>query len=136
MWAEALHLRASASLAVAAVEKGTRRAQLLRAAARDAGKLRGMRWDLATAFAHMVDAGTASLRGDRDRAARELDSAHEGCTALDMHLHAALIAWQLGKLRGGAEGAAATGRAETWMRAEGIVDLEATAEVLVPGFRR
>jgi hypothetical protein len=136
MGAEALHLRACTRLALGTREKGTTRVKLIRAAERDARTLRRMRWDVASAFAHLIHAGVAALRGDRDRAATSLALARDGCAALDMRLHAASAGWHLGRLRGGDEGRVLVTTAEAWLAAHGVADCGSMTAMIAPGFER
>jgi hypothetical protein len=53
-----------------------------------------------------------------------------------MSLHAASANWQLGTIRGGAEGGALVASAETWMAAQGIASPPLMSEMIAPGFRR
>ncbi len=134
MGAEALHLRGSAAIAAAAERQGAARADLVRSAERDARSLRRSRWELGSALASALDAGAAALRGDVDRAARELDAGGRGFAALDMRLHAAAADRHAGTLRGGDEGRALVERADAWMAAQGIVSPATMASMIIPGF--
>jgi hypothetical protein len=132
MAVEARHLRASAALAVAAEEKGTERARLIRAAESDARALERTDWSLGTALALSVRAGAAALRGDSERAASYLLTGSRACAEASMDLHAAAARWQLGRLLGGEQGRALIGEAEGWMGGHGIADCAAMAQVFVP----
>jgi hypothetical protein len=125
-----LHLRARSALAAAG---GPDARSLLDSAERDARLLRREAVPWAEALAGLVQAGVARGRGDVNRAVRLLREAADGCTAAEMHLHAAAAQLFLGKLAAGAEGAELVARAEAWMAGQGIRDPEKMAALLVPG---
>jgi len=133
---EALHLRASAALSVARDATGSRREEMIRAAERDARRLARMKWTVSTPFDQVIRAGALFLRGDADHASVMLDAASRGFEELAMSLHAASANWQLGTIRGGAEGGALVASAETWMAAQGIASPPLMSEMIAPGFRR
>ncbi len=136
MGVEALHMRASASLAVAALERGSARRQMIRAAERDARRIGAMRWSLGAPCVRVIQAGIAALGGDEARLSSELDAAAQGFDAVSMSLHANVARWHLGRARGGDAGRALVAAAEAWMVAQGIANVHRLAAVIAPGFRR
>ena len=84
---------------------------------------------------HALRAGIARVRGrDEERVRRLLEAAAAEFDACDMALHAAAVRRRLGDLIGGTEGAALVAAADTWMRAQGIVNATRMTTMLVPGF--
>jgi eukaryotic-like serine/threonine-protein kinase len=136
MGLEALHMRASAALALAAVESGTERERLVRVARGDAQRIAGMRWDLGAPFVSLIQAGVAALARDDRRCVAELEGAAAGFDEASMSLHAAVSRWHLGRARGGDEGRALVTSAETWMAAQGVADSRSMATTMAPGITR
>ncbi len=132
--AEARHLRGGAALAVAAIKRGTERAELVRRAEREARALLGMRWPVATALARPLLAAAASLRGDPARARRELAAGVEAADVASMRLHAAAAKLHLGRLQGGDEGRLLEAAAQAWMKEQGVGNAAALARMIAPGF--
>ena len=132
---EAHQLRAAAGLAgLARLGPGdaARRARR-RAIERDIRALAGEAMPWSDPLAELLRAGLAAVDGERERAAAAAEAALVGLRAADMALHAAAAARQLGVLRGGDEGEAARGRADAWMRAQGVRRPDRLAALLAPG---
>jgi len=133
---EAIHLRGSTALAVAAERSGRGRAAMLRAAARDARALERTKWAHAAPHAHLIRAAIAAMSGDADGAARVLELAVRGFEDGAMLLHANAARFHLGRLRGDTVGRQLTADAEAWMTAQGVMKPGKMAGMLAPGFRR
>jgi tetratricopeptide (TPR) repeat protein len=136
MGLEALHMRASATLAVAADEKGSERATLIKAALADAGRIGRMRWSLAAPFIPLIQATAASLEKDEAKMVTELAAAARGFEGTSMALHAAICRWHLGRAQGGDQGRRLVTDAEAWMTSQGIASPSRMAGTIAPGFRR
>jgi hypothetical protein len=119
-------------LALAAAQSGDPQAS--QDAARCAHRLGKERMDYADAFSHLLHAGVASQRGDREQAARHLAAAIPAASATDMHVCVAAAKWRLGELLGGDEGAALLAEARRWMKQEAVANPERMLEVVAPGF--
>jgi serine/threonine protein kinase len=84
-------------------------------------------------LASILDAGIAQAMGDRATAVAALGAAAQTADAADMALHAAAARLQLGRLLGGAQGAALVRDALDAMDLRGVVDPERYSAMLVPG---
>ena len=133
-----VHLRARAALALAATT--TRRRDLLRRRSLLAevdGAARSLeREDVAWALplAASLRGASASIRGDAGEALDAMNRAAQGFRAAGMALFAATARKRLGALLGGERGAALSGEATRWMRAQGVVDPDRITRMLAPGF--
>jgi hypothetical protein len=107
---------------------------LLRIAEKSARHLDRQRLPWTSAYATLIKAAVASVRGDAHRADELLADATERFEAVDMPLHAASTRRQLGRLRGGDTGRELMARADAWMRGEAIVNPARMAACLAPGF--
>jgi hypothetical protein len=87
----------------------------------------------ARGWAAVLDAGLSQGSRYPDRAAASLRSAINCFDASGLRMYAAAARRRLGRIIGGDEGARSLAQAETVMAAEGVVDLEATTEMLAPG---
>ncbi len=106
---------------------------LVRVAERDAGAIARERMPYADAFALLLRAGIANLRGEGARAHELLRSAAAAFDAADMSLHAAAARRSLGKLLGGDEGRALVDQAESWMHSQAVKNPARMAAMLAPG---
>ena len=130
-----LHLRAAAALAAATEETDEKRSRkLLGAAERHARKLARNAVIGSVPLSALIRAGVACARGENDRAAHLLTSAATDFDAADMRMYAAAARRQLGRVRGGDEGAKLVDAADVLMRAEAIVRPDRFASMLAPGF--
>jgi hypothetical protein len=129
-------IQQSGRCAVAMAAVSADRAPLLRKAEKSARRLDRMRLPWTTAYARLIMAGAASVRGDTSRAEQLLADASARFEAADMGLHAAAAARHLGQLRGGDEGRALIEQADAWMRAQSVVNPARMATCLAPGFVR
>jgi hypothetical protein len=133
------HLQARTALAAAAVEPPggwlfSRRARLLRSAARDARRIERRRMPWSDPLAKLIRAGLADLRGDRDDAVSLLAAAEREHLAADQELYAAAARRQRGRLLGGEEGQALVASADAWMADQDIRNPARIAAMLAPGF--
>jgi serine/threonine protein kinase/tetratricopeptide (TPR) repeat protein len=128
---EQLELRGRSALAAA--RTALRPGPLLRAAARDAGRLEREHEPWARAHAQLLRAGIATVRGDRRRAVAGLYAAAAQFETLEMHLHAAACRRRLGELLVGAPGEALINEADQWMRKQTIRDPARMTSVYAPG---
>ena len=128
----ALDLRARAALA--ALEAGDTRSRRLRqAAASSARALANERMPWARPLAQRLEAGLASLEGDRPRAAQLLRDAAAGFRAADMDLHAVVADRCQGELTGGPEGARLVEAADAWMLEQRVAEPRHIARMIAPG---
>jgi hypothetical protein len=135
--AQLLQVRAAACLAAAESRPpGRDRTKVLRDAERHARRFSGLPIIGVPALAALVDAGIASVRGEVALARQHLSSALEGFERAEMKLHVAAAQRQLGRLRGGDEGAKLIAKADAYMTGEGIAKPERFAAMIAPGFRR
>jgi hypothetical protein len=118
--------------ALAAHRSGTPDRRLVRAAARDARRLRAMRQPWTRALARILDAGVALAIGARAEARAHLERAHAELAAADMHLYAAVARRRLGELAGGDEGARAIAEADAWLVSRGVRAPEQLARLFMP----
>lgn len=120
--------------AVAAAVASNNQGALLRRAEVSARRLDRERVPWASAMAGLIRAGSASVRGDLDRAARLLKEAVLRADASDVGLFAAAGRRHLGRLLGGDEGRALIEQADSWMTHQSIRDPARMAAAMVPGF--
>jgi serine/threonine protein kinase len=132
--ADVLQHAGRCAIAVAAVSVDPR--PLLRKAEKSARRLHRQQLPWTGAFAQLMRAGVASVRGDTGRAERLLADAAERFESSDMGLFAAAARRQLGQLRGGDGGRDLIEQADSWMRAQSIVNPSRMASCLAPGFDR
>lgn len=120
--------------AVAAAVSSHDRSGLLRRAEVQARRLDRERVPWASAMAGLIRAGSVSVRGDLDRAARLLNEAVLKSDASGVALFAASGRRHLGRLLGGDEGRALIEQADSWMTGQSIRDPVRMAATMVPGF--
>jgi len=128
--------RARSAIMAAAQEMRPReRSRLLAVAARDASWLRRAPPDFARARAAVVDAGIASVQGERARAVAALEQAITRLEGADDRFAAACARIRLGLLLGSECSAGRTMLAvgEEFMRAQGVADSRRLAASVVPG---
>jgi serine/threonine protein kinase/tetratricopeptide (TPR) repeat protein len=125
------HLRARASLAVAAV--GDDREAMLRATLADAARIEREEMPWATPLAQMLRAGVAQVRGDAARAASLLRKSIAGFRATDMALHASVARRALGALIGGDEGKTLVTEANAWFAEQTVKRPDGFMAMLAPG---
>ncbi len=119
---------------LAAATAGADRAEWLRLAGRDAGRLASERSTHSEPMAEQIRAACAGLLGDHEGAVRGLRRAADGFAAADMGLAAVAARWRWGELAGGEEGQSEIATAEAWMRGQGIRRPGRMLAMLAPGF--
>jgi hypothetical protein len=132
--ADVLQHTGRCAVAMAAVSADPR--PLLRQAENSARRLDRQQLPWTSALAQLIKAGVASVRGDAGRAERLLADATERFESADMGLFAASARRHLGQLRGGDEGRELIEQADTWMRAQSILNPYRMAACLAPGFQK
>jgi hypothetical protein len=110
-------------------------AQLRREVLGFARRLRAEGVGYAATWAELVTAGVRAADGDRDAAAAALRNTMELGERHDVLIGRAAAERRLGEVVGGMLGTEMIARADTWMRAQGIVSPEAMTDVIAPGFR-
>jgi hypothetical protein len=85
--------------------------------------------------AQTIDAGLALAEGRDDDALPLLRAAVQGFDRREMKAYAAAARRRLGQLVGGDEGTALVAEGDAILRREGVKNLEAMTEMLVPGCR-
>jgi eukaryotic-like serine/threonine-protein kinase len=129
---EAVHLRARAALMLAETRVSEREA-LCRKVARDASVIAKEAMPWSNPLASLLEAGIASVRGDKARALALLTTAEEGLRKADMALYAAAASYRRGHLLGGDEGRELVTSATQWMAVEGIVNPARMVAMHAPG---
>jgi hypothetical protein len=127
-----LDLRARSALAAA---RGSHAAARLRAVESDARRLEHGGMSFCRPAAHLLRAGVAQLRGQRERAVAALQEAARGFSEAEMLLHACAARRQLGRLIDGDEGRTLAADADAWLAHEGVRNPERLVAMLAPGFR-
>jgi hypothetical protein len=129
-----LYLRARCAIATALASEGAaeRRASL-RIAEKDARRMEREHMPWGDALARLVRACVAAARGERERAASELESAEKALRDTDMALHAGAAQRRRGELLGGAEGARLIEASSAWMTGQSIENPARMAAMLAPG---
>lgn len=89
----------------------------------------------ALGWAAVISAALAAAQRRSELAAQHLRSAATSFDATQLSMYAAAARRRLGQLIGGEEGQSLACAADTAMRAQGVIDLEATTEMLIPGCR-
>ncbi|XXX81277.1 AAA family ATPase [Sorangium sp. So ce134] len=131
---EALHVRARCALGAASAARGLARERWLWAAARDARRIGRARARWSEGLAHLLAAGIAAVRGDRETAAQLACEAARGCEAAHMGLYAAAARRCLGALVQGDRGRRLVAEADAWMASQGVLNPPRMTAVLAPGF--
>jgi hypothetical protein len=111
------------------------RKERLAVAARDADSLSRLSLRQGRAWGLGLRAGLALSRRDHDTAAVELRAALVAFEEVGYAMYAAAARRRLGELLAGDEGRTLLARGDAAMRAEGVVNLDAMTEMLVPGCR-
>jgi eukaryotic-like serine/threonine-protein kinase len=129
---ELLQSRARSALAAAAcaVDPGP----LLRAAERDALRLRREKMPWSEAHAQFISASVAAGHDDTSSAVALLAAAATSFDAVDMKLYATVTRRRLGELLGGNEGRNLVAGANFWMTSQGIQDPTRMTAMYAPGF--
>jgi hypothetical protein len=124
------HARSALAVAVSAADPQV----FLFAAERDARQLeqQGVAWS--TAYARLIRAGVAAVRGDAVRALTLLADAATRFEGADMHICAAAARRRLGQLKGGDAGGALVKQTDAWMMGQGIKNPARMAAMHTPGF--
>jgi eukaryotic-like serine/threonine-protein kinase len=130
---ETAHALARVALARAAGTRGDERAGALAEVGDAMALLRRDQAPVWHAFAALLDAGCARIAGLDEEARRFLETAIAGLDSLHMVVHAAAARRALGRLIGGSEGEALTGRADEHLELQGIAEPAAWAAVVAPG---
>ena len=130
-----LQWRGLSALAMAekARKEGRDEREFLRSAERDAGVLRGLTLAHGPAMGEAILAGVAEFRADRNQAMAHLQSAARTFEALSMLTLAEIARRELGRLRGGEEGAEMTRSAEEKLRSYGVHNLDAMRRLWLRG---
>ena len=130
-----LQWRGLSALAMAekARKEGRDESEFLRSAERDAAVLRGLTLAHGPAMGEAILAGVAEFRADRNQAMEYLQSAARTFEALSMLTLAEILRRELGRLRGGEEGAAMTRSAEEKLRSYGVHNLDAMRRLWLRG---
>ena len=126
------YYRAGCALA-AARQRSINAAQGLALAQSTVGILNKTRVAHAPAWGAVLEAGLACEQREPGAAAERLQAAITLFDAIGMQMFAAAARRRLGQLSGGDAGRAIQAASEAAMRAQGVIDLEATTEMLVPG---
>lgn len=84
-------------------------------------------------WAAVLEAGLACEKGQQDRAAKLLQTATVIFDATGLKLYGAAARRRQGQLMGGGAGRALATAGEAVMQSQGVIDLEATTEMLAPG---
>ncbi len=88
---------------------------------------------LARAWARLLEAGIADVRGEHERALATLGEAMAACEAIGLSLYAQAARYRLGQLTGGMDGEAMIAEAELWMKEQEVVNPWAFTVLHVPG---
>ena len=129
---ESLYLRARSALAMAAVNRNSRRFRsVARAAARRIARER-IPWS--NPIALLVRAGIAHLEGRTPLALRHLHDAADRFERSDMRLHAAAARRRIGALQEDAVGRELKRQADEWMAGQHIKNAARMTRMLAPGF--
>jgi hypothetical protein len=129
------HTRARCALSLAA-QGQDRDGKLLRAAERAAGRIERERLAWGDPMAAALRAGVASCRGDQRAAVALLDRAIEGFDRADMGFFAAAARLRQAGIAGAEQARDRLAEAEPVLRAEGLVNPDGLADMLIPGFPR
>jgi len=108
-------------------------AQLLAIADESVRLMKRHRLESAVGFAQLLEAGLSNTNGNRQEAMKRLESAVHTFAAADMQLFREAARYCLGRLRSDGIGRDHAARADTWMRAQGIVQPEKLTASLAPG---
>jgi eukaryotic-like serine/threonine-protein kinase len=132
------HLQARTALAAARTtpaDRGlfSRRARLLREAARQARRIERQNMPWSNPLAYLIRAGIANLQAQPEVVSL-LAQAEEKLHAADMEMYAAAARRQRGRLLGGDEGRQLVQAADSFMTGQGVKDPACIAAMLVPGF--
>jgi predicted Ser/Thr protein kinase len=127
-----VYCRAGCRLAASSPQRPSVELSLVAAAARTLRKTPLMH---AHGWAAVLEAGLAQRNRRAGRAAEQLGLAITRLDASGLRMFAAAARRRLGQILGGQQGAASLREAELAMVTEGIVDIEATTEMLAPGLR-
>ncbi|HYV46009.1 MAG TPA: AAA family ATPase [Myxococcaceae bacterium] len=122
------------ALADGARATGSARRAAASAAMRAARRVERERTGYGDAWAAMLRAGAAHLRGEREAAAVRLRDALARAEALGMTHYAAAARMRLGAVLGGEEGRALLAGAERWAATEGVRNPPRMFAVLAPGY--
>jgi len=122
------------ALAEGARAAGSARRAAAGEALRTARRVARERTGYGNAWAALLRAGAANLRGERESAAVSLRDALERAEVLGMSHYAAAARRRLGGLLGGEEGNALRAAAAAWASAEGVRNPERMFEMLAPGY--
>ena len=129
---ESLYLRARSALAMAAVNRNSRRFRsVARAAARRIARER-IPWS--NPIALLVRAGIAHLEGRTPLSLRHLHDAADRFERSDMRLHAAAARRRIGALQEDAVGRELKRQADEWMAGQHIKNAARMTRMLAPGF--
>jgi hypothetical protein len=109
--------------------------ELRQTARRCAQALQRERMPHASPHAQTIDAGLALAEGRDDDAIPLLRASVQGFDRCEMKAYAAAARRRLGQLVGGDEGTAFVAEGDAILRQEGVKNLEAMTEMLVPGCR-
>jgi hypothetical protein len=126
-------LRGRAALAAASEATSPReRTRLLDIAGRAATRIEKQRTEWGRVLSQFLRAGTASLRGQQDKAVKLLRDVELLGDQHEMYLHTASARHRLGDLLGGSEGAALRDTSRAWMIDQGIRNPAAMLHTIAP----
>jgi tetratricopeptide (TPR) repeat protein len=132
MWIESLFLRGRSALAMASVNRSSRR---FRAVARScARRIARERMPWSDPMALLLRAGIAFLESDTPLAVRHLHDAADRFERADMRLHAAVARRRIGTLQHDAAGRELRRQADEWMAGQQIKNPAAMTRMWAPGF--
>ncbi len=123
----------AASAVGALRQRGADRSRARAVAREDARVLRRTRMRYAPGWAALIEAGLALADGRRETAAQQLRFALDLLDQSELAIYAAAARRRLGGLLGGDEGAQLLVQGDAAMHAQGVQNLEAMTEMLVPG---
>jgi hypothetical protein len=130
------HARCAAAVLGLTSSPGARRAVAAGAVRRSLAAVSGYTTPKATAWSCMLKAALAFSGGQHEPCAGLIGEAASGFERAGMHMRVAACRRRLGQLVGGARGRDLIERADRFMLAQGVVDLEAETEMDCPGCRR
>lgn len=130
--AQMLHLRAFCALAAAATSPNP--GPLLRAAERDARRVRRYRTPWKEGLSRLICGAVARARGEKETARALVAEAVAHFEGFNMALYAAAARRRLGELTGGEEGRALVAEANAWMARQQVRNPARMTAAYAPGF--
>ncbi len=130
---ELIHFRARCALAIA---RASADSSLLRRVGRLARRLDRQPLAWCRPAAEMLRAGVSTLRGDDERARRQLEAAERGLRDADTIGLATVAKYVRGQIVGGDPGRVLIEESRDWMEEQGIVNPQGIVRFYAPGFDR